>query len=87
MIRRLLSPSPQALAVGVGLFGLIAIVAFIMSVRVSANQSAEQAKRDAVRTSLCEFYDYQRSGPAPSTPRGVDLQRRAAAAYERLGCP
>ncbi len=87
MIRRLLAPSPQALAVGVGLFGLIAIVAFIMSVRVSANQSAEQAKRDAVRTALCEFYDYQRSGPPPTTPRGADLQQRAAAAYERLGCP
>jgi hypothetical protein len=85
-MRRLADPSPRFLAIGIGVFGLLTVLALILSVRVSATQSADRAGREAVKTSLCEFYDYQRSGPAPSTPRGRDLVARANAAYKRLGC-
>lgn len=93
MIRRLLNPSTTGLAIGIGVSGLVAILALVLatwSLKNSVDQAAERAgdraARESTQASLCEFYAYQAAGPAPSTPRGVDLQKRAAAAYTRLGC-
>jgi hypothetical protein len=91
--RRLLSPSATALAVGIGVSGLVAIIALLIatwSLKVSVDQAADRAAdragRESTQQSLCEFYDFNKSGPPATTARGKDLIVRADAAYKRLGC-
>jgi len=93
MARRLLNPSATALAVGIGVSGLVAVLALVLatwSLKSSVDQAAERAgdraARESTQASLCEFYAYQAAGPPPTTARGVDMQKRAVAAYKRLGC-